>query len=195
MNYKYVLLFIFALVILTFIYLFLKDNKQDSKSKITGLVSILALFGTFVYLLFFLETIDNNNRNTLNNVLTSQINYDQKGVIDIEKIFIEQSPQLLRLYKQIYPNNVTIQKLTEPPLTEQIIEKEQHVISIMLQNIESISYPLTQKLIPTDTIKYQSWLATFKMWFSSPLVREFWHSHQRLYNRETQEFINQQILV
>ncbi len=195
MNYKYILLSLFILAMLILIYIFLKDNKQEDKNKIVGLVSILTLFGTFIFLLSFLETTEDNKRNKLRDLLTNQITYDQKGIIDIEKIFIEQSPQLLRLYKQIYPNNLTIQRLEEPPITNQIIEKEQHIISIMIQNIESILYPLTQKFMSIDSLKYQSWLQTFKYWFSSPLVREFWDSHKQLYNRETQNFISQHILI
>ena len=146
---------------------------------------IQAIYHTKTYFLF-------NNR--LKDILTHEITFDQKGITEMEKIFIDYSPQLLRLYKQIYPHNLTIQQLEEPTLTPQIIEKEQHVISIMMQNIESILYPLTQKLMPIEPSKYQSWVKTFKLWFTSSLVREFWHNNKQLYNQETQNFVKNYIL-
>ena len=195
MNLKYVLLGIFLIVIAIISYFYWKVEDASERAKLTSYVSMLAIVGTFILILSFLEASENNNRITKKDILEKNIQNDQRGIIDLEKVFISSSPQLRRLYKQINPHNAFLQSLPDPVITNEIIEKEQQTMSIMLQNIESILYPVTFNLIKHDSEEFQPWITTFKYWFSSELLREYWNINKNLYTTGTQKFIDTYILT
>lgn len=188
------LLIVFLAIIAILSYLYWKVENDQQRSKMAGYISMLAIIGTFILVLSYFESKENTARNVNKDVLSTYVGNDQKGIIDIERIFMDQSPQLRRLYKQIYPGNSAIQALADPPITPDVIEKEQHMMSIMLQTIETILYPVTLKLMNVASKDFQPWLVTFRSWFASPLLREFWASNKHLYAPETRDFIEGQVL-
>ena len=194
MNAKYALLGIFLIIIGIISYIYWKVDDVQQRAKLSSYVSMLAIVGTFVLLLSFIESSQNNERITRKDLVEKNVQNDQKGIIELERLFIDQGPQLRRLYKQIHPNNQFLQQLPDPVITPEIIEKEQHAMSIMLQNVESILYPITFGILKYNTKEFQPWITTFKYWFSSELLREYWNINKSMYTIGTQNFIDTQIL-
>lgn len=194
MNTKHLVLLMFLIIIFILSYIYWKVDTQEERSKLTGYVSMLAIVGTFVLLLSFLDSNESKLLTDKKDILNNTISNDQNGIVDIEKIFIDSSPQLRRLYKQMYPENSVLQALPDPQITPEVLEKEQHMLSIIMQNIESIIYPITMKWLNSNTEFYKTWISTFKMWFSSQLLRDYYQQNKTLYFKETQNFIDSKIL-
>ena len=194
MDYKHVLLIGFLILILILSYVYWKVDNDKERSKLSGYISMLAIIGTFVLLLSFIESSSNNQRNNIRGQIADAITNDQKGINEIERIFLEQGPTLRRLYKQLYPNNPNIINLPDSPITNEIIEREQHMLSIMLQNIETVLYPLTSNLSRFNLIQLEPWLLIIRQWFRSPLLLDYWNSHRQFYTTATQKFVTDNII-
>lgn len=98
---------------------------------------------------------------------------------------------LLRLYKQMYPELQTLQKLHNPPITDDVQRKEVSMVQQLLGIIQNVHAAVSQQAKGWQGPYVQSWLA---IWFQSPLVREQWRQTQRLWTPLTNQFIQHYLL-
>lgn len=194
MSTKQLLIFLFLLGLVVISILYWKIDGSESRAKLTAYISMLAIIGTFVLLLSYIEGTNNSARNEKKDMVMINNEADNRAVVDLEKLFMSNTPDLLRLYKQLNPENVAIRQIVDPPLTSQILEKEQHMLSIIMQQIETILYPVSNKTISPTSPLFEPWIRTFKTWFSSPLLQQYWATHKHLFTNFTREFIDTQIL-
>lgn len=195
MNTKTVLIVLFFIGLVVISLLYWRIDTDSQRSKLTAYISMLAIIGTFVLLLSYIEGTNNTARNVNKDLLLTQTQADEKMIVDLEKLFMANSPNLLRLYKQLYPNNAAIQRLPDPqPITSEIIEKEQHALAIILQQVETILYPVLNKTIDPKSPAFEPWIRTLRTWFTSPLLKEYWLANKFYYTRATQQFVDERIL-
>lgn len=183
--------FISFLVIISALYWSGKINKK----KFNNFMGVLSGFSTIVIILSFIVTIQKSDQESKERLLQQQQDQvekvqreTEKYWIDIEQLFLDNSPYLDRFYKQIYPNN---ENLTTPEFTEEelkeIKNKEVHVSQILYQIIENL---LQSGRVSKDIV---GWWQTFQSWSNSEIFRSNWIYCKNFYNTNTQEFINKLI--
>ena len=69
---------------------------------------------------------------------------------------------LLRLFKSIYSSNTVLQSLPDPPLTPQVVRKEQAVALQIFQIIENVNEFVTQDPLGWSNPDMQTWLTAFR---------------------------------
>lgn len=141
-----------------------------------------------------IESMDSNNQKELERQ-RAFIEQTENNWIELEKYFALNYPFLARLYQQIYSDNKTLKGLP-PNLTKddmfKVVALEQHTCSILFQIIENVYIFLSSQL---GTTEYCGWLNVWKSWFKSPIVREQWNLTKEYYNKQTQHFVDDCIIL
>lgn len=151
---------------------------------ITG-VSVILVLASFAY-----QYIDGENDEKETRI-RDRISLTSEAMIDIEREFNTNYPYLQRLYSQIYPSIPTVPVIIDNKVREENIEI--HMVQILLRHMQSIfsfNGGLQTVWEETDPI----WLKNFRMWFSSPIVRDIWERSRDLYPDDMNVFIEKQII-
>ncbi len=162
-----------------------KDEKVEQYFRIISSISIIFAFLGFIlstqqYEITSKNTIESNKNNEINSFITSV----QTNWINVEQIFMNETPYLNSLYNELYNTNFPIIKLSIAQQNE-IPYKEHAVLNILYQIIEII--------VNTDQSelrKNYGWLVIFTQWSKSPKFQSNWNLSQHFYNPITQKFIN-----
>lgn len=185
------LLISFGSIVYIYLYTNLPDNDRF-RGFLTGLSSVGILFSIIAFLINKIMADRESNKNTIlnNNKLLDS------GFTSIEKLFLDYYPYSSELYLDIYKNtgitkniNISIDDHNKKKLVEI------HIISIMLQEMENILniYNIDNSLINEDT--FEEWLRTWKMWFSSNIVKKVWNEKIVNYSKATQTFVQYNLLT
>lgn len=113
-----------------------------------------------------------NYRKTTNNAL-----------IDVEKLFMDNSPKLNRLYREIFDDK----DIPNPPeITPEIISMETHMAMILIQTVENVLLDYNDIDIDID----DKWIMVFRQWFRSNIVRDLWNKRKIYYTDRFQHIVN-----
>lgn len=152
-------------------------------------IQMLGVLGIVLAVITFLYTSNFQASQTQHFDLIDEQNINGNSWVDIEKQFM-QTPELLRLYKQMYPENKSLQSIPNPPLTDVVRNQEIHMAQILFQTMDSInSYVLIQGSSWNDPI-HSGWLNAFRSWFKSDILREQWQYDMQFYDIELSQFVN-----
>jgi len=162
-----IFLLLYIILLLTII-LWNTDIIKDNK-----IVNYISILSVVVAILSYII----QHKQDLKSEEERYVNQVKSNWTDIEKMFMDNYPHLNRLYKQIYSYDDRLKNISDPPITEEVIVKENHMAVILIQVIDN--------LVPSDT-----WDEVFKEWFKSPILREVWKSRKKFYNEETVKYID-----
>ena len=151
---------------------------------------MLTIIGTLVVIVAFFRDSEHTRRQQVQSTLKKSSQTDVSYWINIEQKFLSQTPLLRRLYKQLYSSNSYLQQLPDPEITPDVIEKEIHMISMLLQIVDSISYEVSHDSCNWNEPTNSAWLRVFRSWFKSPLLLAQWNLTKHLYNSETETFVD-----
>jgi hypothetical protein len=170
-----------------------------SNERFTGYINSLGVIGALMAIIFgALQIRDALRSNIISEgqltVFQTDYNWSQ-----IERIFIDNAPNLNRLYKQIYSNDLTIKDVSEPPITSDIILKEAAMSSIIIQAVDNIVTYLIKELRTDDVVELASrdntgWTKSFISWFKSPIIREVWKYRKNFYDVKTIEYVEKVLM-
>ena len=187
-NILLIVIIIFILVITVIYWVFNIDQKFATY------ISMLTIIGTLVLIVAFFRDTENTRKQQAQATLKKYSQTDVSYWINIEQKFLSQTPILRRLYKQLYLSNTYLQQLPDPDITPEIVEKEIHMISMLLQIVDSVSYEVAHDSSDWQDPAHAAWLRVFQSWFASPLLLNQWHLTKHLYNSETETFVNKYVL-
>jgi hypothetical protein len=119
----------------------------------------------------------------------------EQSFIDLEGQFQRNYPYLARLYRSMNP---IFDELQEIPLPEVDNDKDRsmeiHIANIIFQKIENVL--LENPNADFTKGKFSEWLRTWKLWFSSPRLREIWEESKNVfYADETVAWIENNLLA
>lgn len=177
---------------LIYIYLYTNlPNNERFRGFLTGLSSVGILFSIIAFLINKIMADKESNKNTIlnNNKLLDS------GFTNIEKLFLDYYPYSSELYLDIYKDskfskniNISVDDNNKKKLVEI------HIVTIMLQEMENILniYNIDNSLINEDT--FAEWLRTWKMWFSSNILKKVWNEKIDNYSKATRLFVQYNLL-
>jgi hypothetical protein len=151
----------------------------------------LSLVFTLVVLAFEADDREKENKRKV----SGEFNEDtERFFTDIEDKFLK-NRYLLPLYKSMYPNNPVVQRIpipkdfdwaearrAEPPMANIIFQRIENMIFTLLVENPSVSASAQSDLV--------SWLATWELWLSSPILQELWKYDKVMFNETTQIYID-----
>lgn len=119
------------------------------------------------------------------------------GMIDIEKMFILNFPELFPLYREMNSHNYILSKMPDPPNIDVIKQQqlETSVCNIIFQRIENIySEAILFDEFETSTY-FLEFMITLRLWFKSERLRRIWDFNKHKYfSVDTIKFIEKKIL-
>ena len=156
-------------------------------------VQMLSVIGIVLAVITFLYTSSFQASQIQHFNLFDEQSITGSGWIDLEKQFMA-NPNLLRLYKQMYRENIPLQSIPDPPVTDAVRNAEIHMSQIIFQNIDNINSYVT---IPGGSWKdptHYGWLRSFRSWFQSDILREQWQYNKQFYDVQLNDFVNNYLL-
>lgn len=113
--------------------------------------------------------------------------------VGIENYFLT-NPNLGRLYKQMYPDNTTIQALSDPVITPEVEAQEVHMCQILFETMDLVDTFAQIRGLTWKTPELEGWLAAFRSWFTSDIVQQQWVLSRQYYGTNAQQFVNRYLL-
>lgn len=173
-------------VVITVVYWTVPATKDQ---RINGYLSALVAVSLFLGVLSFVISSNNQVVQAANIAVSQDLSLDYGAWLSLEQRFAS-DPNLLRLYQQIYPNNIVAQYLPTPPVTPDMVNAEIHMTSIMFQTMASINESVILSGGTWANMPDSGWLAVFRSWFLSPIVREQWELNKQFFGTEAIDFVN-----
>jgi hypothetical protein len=191
--WPYMAIFVVVLIVMTVVFVIWNSRAPRTAKHFTDyFVVISSLAIVFVLITILVADLQRQYQDRPQEVL-SIVAQTQTNGIGLEKQFL-QDPDLLRLYKQMYPQISRLRALPDPPITQNVVRKEINMIQQMLNIIENVNLIVTQQTNGWDDPIAQTWLTPFQSWMMSPLIRQQWEETRSLFSRATNDFIEQRLL-
>jgi hypothetical protein len=170
-----------------------------SDERFTTYINSIGVIGALVAIVFGALQIKDALRSNIiseGQLIVFQTDYNWS---QIERIFIDNTPDLNRLYKQIYSGDSTIKDVVEPNITSDIIIKEVATCSIIIQAVDNIITYLIKEFHTDDVVELAQrdttgWTQSFMSWFKSPILREVWKYRKTFYDVKTIEYVDKVLL-
>lgn len=170
-----------------------------SDERFTTYINSIGVIGALVAIVFGALQIKDALRSNIiseGQLIVFQTDYNWS---QIERIFIDNTPDLNRLYKQIYSGDFIIKDVVEPNITSDIILKEVATCSIIIQAVDNIVTYLIKEFHTDDVVELvqrdtTGWTQSFISWFKSPIVREVWKYRKTFYDVKTIEYVDKVLL-
>lgn len=170
-----------------------------SNERFTTYINSIGVIGALVAIVFGALQIRDALRSNIiseGQLIVFQTDYNWS---QIERIFIDNAPDLNRLYKQIYSGDYTIKDVVEPNITSDIILKEVATCSIIIQAVDNIVTYLIKEFHTDDVVELAQrdntgWTQSFISWFKSPILREVWKYRKTFYDSKTIEYVDKVLL-
>lgn len=160
--------------------------------KLSGYISILGIVSLLVLALGLLISVHNHHRNERNNVIGVQTRLSEKYWHPLEDKFAA-TPELRRLYKQIYSDNAAVQTLPDLELTPEVEEQEIHMAMKLFQMVEDIITQVAPFPKGLHSPEFEGWDNTFRSWFKSSILQDQWLYNKMYFDTATQRVIEQYI--
>lgn len=173
MNY-YAIAIIFLIVIISIIVIVTPIEKIQYWSPRISAFSSLAILATImIFLLNYISTENQRERQTK----IEDVEILDKRLIDIEEFFFDH-PDLNKLYNELYGKGT--------PLTPEEYQdpKVQHVLSIILRNIDDYEY-LTKGREIDRAIEN-----LIHRWLESPSLQRYYKANKQYYNEGIRRFLD-----
>ena len=188
-TYRVSIFIILFIIIISIVYWATPLGKNPKFLEYLGVISLI---GGLLAIAAFVQQEAQAERILATATVNNTITQNQDTWISTERMLIME-PTLLRIYKQMYPNNIPLQEIPSE-IDGGITAKEIHFTAILFQLIENILSPIAYGLTPVNTDDNRTWVRVFKSWFESEIVRNQWEYTKTFYTDLTQKLINQIIL-
>lgn len=186
LSLSIVITLIVMIILITYIY---KDRDIDrivltEYFSIIGGLSIISFL--FTYIVTSYENYQQNRHSTIIKLQDDRL--DAIGYID--KLFIQEYPYLNRLYDELYPRNKVY-----IPSDNEIDTKKRNTLETFAINyiITYIEATYITNLANNYIQQYMN--RQFKMFFKSPMVREYWINNQNLFSSVFNNFVQHVLLT
>jgi hypothetical protein len=168
-------------LIVVLIFIFLNTNLQNYVNFLPAIIlSISVLIGICTY---HSQMID---RTKMKDIEYSNIS---AKILELDKIFMN-NPLLNRLYYDIYKHDTNLNRL-EIELTHEINKSEHIMANIIFQTISDISnYKHLTFNEPSN-----EFVNTFKNWFKSKILKDYWSKLKYEYNENVIQIIDKLIIL
>jgi hypothetical protein len=143
---------------------------------------LTAIFTLSLVLTLLGLVITENQRRSAeeNQKLMKRVLITQDYWIGLEKVFLQQSPQLNRLYKQMWPSIPEIQSIPDPIITPEIQMQELHAASMILGMIHNVNETVTWGEKPQNVLlvwkqpQYNGFYQALSNWMKSEILWRRW---------------------
>lgn len=191
--WPYMVLFFVVVAAVTMVYIIAHiRSPRTNKSLVDYFVIISSIGIVFVLITIMVADLQRQAQGEQQDIanIVAQL---QTNSIDLEHQFLNH-PELLRMYKQMYPQINRLRALPDPPITHNVIRKEVNMIQELPGIIENVNLVISQQTHGWNNATTQTWLAPRRSWMRAPLVRQQWEETHSLWSAEANRFIRQRLL-
>lgn len=187
-TYRVTFIIFTILIIVTIIYW---KTPLGQNPKFLEYLGVISLLGGVLAIASFIQQEARAEELQARAMIDNIIKQNQDTMIQLENMLINE-PLLLRIYKQMYPENVPLQEISteDGPITA----KEIHFTSVLFRLIENIISPIAFEISDANTEYNRAWIRLFKSWFQSEIVRNQWRYTKQFYSVPTQQLVDAIIL-
>jgi hypothetical protein len=146
-----------------------------------GYITVISAVSTLVIVLSNMQQIREFVLKSQQRDIENYRKMTNNAWIDVEKLFMDNSPKLNRLYREIFNDK----DIPNPPeITPDIISMETHMAMILIQTVENVL------LDYNDIDINDKWIMVFRQWFNSNIVRDVWNKRKIYYTDRFQHIVN-----
>ncbi|CAH6418547.1 Hypothetical protein POVN_LOCUS264 [uncultured virus] len=180
-----VIVAIVIVILLLFVTYIYWGTKYGNDPRVSAYISAIGIVAIVVTVAAFFITSYMTQVEELERSVTTQTTLAQTYWTATEDTFAR-TPELRRLYKQMYASNAILQLIPDPETTPEVIEQETHMSMKLFQIVEDMDLEVSEFPGGWDDPEFNGWDNAFRSWFQSPLLQAYWEQSKQYFSPRAQ---------